>query len=361
MIFNIQLTLNCNLNCLYCQSTADNSPFPPSITYSIDTLKNFIEKDPNAIIAFYGGEPLLKLPLLEKIMDEIKVEKYILQTNGILLQKVPLKYLNQFDAIFLSIDGRETITDLYRGRGSHKKIIDSAKYLRKIEFMGELVARMTVTEAMDIYPEVTWLLQLEDPRFDSVHWQIDFMFNDWAHWNDIESWIKHKYNPQISHLISDWVRYMNKNSKVPKIYPFLGVIDRLLFKKSRNLHCGAGWIWQNICTDGTIAACPVGADFFPFRIGHISNTNPLDTFNALSCGDPCPSCEIFEICGGRCLYANMFKPWGIEGYSLVCTTVFHLVRELQNVQNEIKLMLESGKLREKDFDYFKYNCAEIIP
>ncbi|MHA1648855.1 MAG: TIGR04084 family radical SAM/SPASM domain-containing protein, partial [Candidatus Helarchaeota archaeon] len=259
------------------------------------------------------------------------------------------------------IDGRERITDLHRGRGTYKKVIKNARLLREKGFQGELIARMTVTEDTDIYPEVNWLLNLENPHFDSVHWQIDFMFNDRSLWKDLESWIFKKYNPQITRLIEDWVETMKKQSKVLKIYPFLGVLDRLIHEPSAKLHCGAGWIWQNICTNGIIAACPVGADFKEFHIGNIEDTHPLDTYNALHVSAPCTTCEIFGICGGRCLYANMFKPWGEDGYRLVCSTVFHLVKELRRVQGEIQALLHSGKLKKKDFEYFKYNCCEIIP
>ena len=361
MIFNIQLTLNCNLKCTYCLATADGSPFPPRITYSLETLNNFIEQDQDAVIAFYGGEPLLEIPMMQKIMDHIKAKCYILQTNGLLLHKVSPTYLNRFHTIVLSIDGREPITDLHRGKGTHKKVLKNASLIRKNGFRGELIARMTVSEETDIYHEVTWLLELLEPKFDSVHWQLDLMFNERNLWKDLEQWISQSYNPQVSRLVADWVTHMRTEAKVVKIYPFLGIIDRLLFGQSPKLHCGAGWIWQNICTDGILAACPVGADFGPFQFGHIAKTRPLDTLDALQVGEPCPSCEIFGICGGRCLYANMFKPWGSECYKLVCTTVFHLVHELQKVQPEIEQLLNSGKLIKRDFEYFKYNCCEIIP
>jgi len=361
MIFNIQLTLNCNLKCSYCQSTAEGSPFPSRITYPLKKLKNFIEKDPDAIIAFYGGEPLLEIPLMQKIMDNLEAKCYILQTNGILLHKVPSNYLNQFHTIVLSIDGQESITDLHRGKGTCQKVLENASLIRKNGFHGELIARMTVSEEMEIYNEVTWLLRLQEPKFDSVHWQLDLMFNEFKLWKDLEKWIIKWYNPAISRLIEEWVTHMKKESKVWKIYPFLGIMDRILFKETSKLHCGAGWIWQNICTDGTIAACPVGADFKAFQIGNIGNTHPLDTFDALQVGEPCLSCDIFGICGGRCLYANIFKPWGVEGYKLVCSTVFYLVNELQKVQGEIKRLIAAGNLTPKDFEYLKYNCCEIIP
>ncbi len=335
--------------------------FPPRINYSLETLKTFIINDPNAVIAFYGGEPLLEIPLMLKVMDIIKIPIYILQTNGLLLHEVPSKYINRFHTIILSIDGREAITDLHRGKNTHEKVLKNAKLIRENGFQGELIARMTVSEEMDIYPEVKWLLHLQDPRFDSVHWQLDLMFNDRALWNDLEKWIEQKYNPQISSLVAEWVAVMKNESKVLKIFPFLGVMDCLFSGQAAKLHCGAGWIWENICTDGTIAACPVGADFKPFHIGHIIKTHPLDTLNAKSIGDPCQTCKIFEICGGRCLYANMFKPWGEEGYKLVCSTVFHLVKELRHIKDEIDALINAGKVKRSDFKYLKYNCCEIIP
>jgi len=361
MIFNLQLTLRCNLYCSYCQATAEGSPFPPRLDYSIATLRKFIKQDSHPIIAFYGGEPLLEIPLMQEIMDTIDVDCYILQTNGLLLHKLPAKYTNRFHTIVMSIDGREDITDFHRGKGTHRKVIQNAKLIRQNGFRGELIARMTVTEEMNIYPEATWLLELENPRFDSIHWQLDMMFNDRTQWKALDEWISNTYNPQISKLIDDWVTTMKKEALVLKIYPFLGVIDRLLFTKSHKLHCGAGWIWQNICTDGNITACPVGADFQEFHVGNIKDTAPSDTYDALLIGDPCPQCEIFEICGGRCLYANLFKPWGEDGYRLVCMTVFHLVNELRKVQSVIQELLSSNKLKREDFTYFKYNCCEIIP
>ena len=41
---------------------------PSKISYSITALKEFIEKDPNAGIIFYGGEPLLCIEDMENIM-----------------------------------------------------------------------------------------------------------------------------------------------------------------------------------------------------------------------------------------------------------------------------------------------------
>jgi hypothetical protein len=51
-------------------------------------LKKFIEKDKQAVIIFYGGEPLLQIEKIKEIVDNINVP-FRMQTNGKLLDKIP--------------------------------------------------------------------------------------------------------------------------------------------------------------------------------------------------------------------------------------------------------------------------------
>ena len=50
---------------------------PSRISYDIQTLKKFIEKDPDAGVIFYGGEPLLCIDKIEEIMDLIKAKYFL--------------------------------------------------------------------------------------------------------------------------------------------------------------------------------------------------------------------------------------------------------------------------------------------
>ena len=93
----------CNLCCEYCQN--DPSPLlPAKPEWSVEDLKNFVTQDENPTIAFYGGEPLLNLDLVEKIMDSIEAEHFTIQTNGLLMHKIPTRQLKRLSTILVSLD-----------------------------------------------------------------------------------------------------------------------------------------------------------------------------------------------------------------------------------------------------------------
>jgi uncharacterized protein len=72
-------------------------------------------------------------------------------------------------------------------------------------------------------------------------------------------------------------------------------------------------------------------------------------------------CLILNVCGGRCLYANVTKRWSDEAYGKVCHTVAELVEAVNAEVPRIQRLLKNEKLNLKDFDFMKYNGCEIIP
>lgn len=359
MYYNIILTLKCNLNCTYCGGGKSLSCLPNEIQYSINDLKSFIEQDPDPVILFYGGEPLLRMRKMEEIINNISAKAFILQTNGIFLNKVRPEILKKFDIILVSLDGNEELNNFYRGKNSYQKVINNLKKIREY-FKREIIARMTISEETEVYDAVNWLLGLR-PLIDSIHWQLNLMFDEREKWRDLEGWIDKKYNPQISRLIDDWIENMKQNNEVLKLYPFIAIMESLLKRESTKLRCGAGWIWFNINTDGNISACPVSSEFGIFQAGHITEKNYQEIENFFDLKEPCLSCSVYAVCGGRCLYANYTKPWGKEDFNLVCSTVKHLIFELRRIQPEIELLIKNKKLKLEDFSYLKYNGCEIIP
>ena len=55
----------------------------------------------------------------------------MIQTNGLLLDKLEPEYVNRFHTILVSIDGEEALTDYYRGKGTFRKVVDNLKLIRK--------------------------------------------------------------------------------------------------------------------------------------------------------------------------------------------------------------------------------------
>ncbi len=77
--------------------------------------------------------------------------------------------------------------------------------------------------------------------------------------------------------------------------------------------------------------------------------------------NPAVECTILGVCGGRCLYTNITKRWTDEAYSKVCYTVEQLIEAVKSEIPRIQQLIKNGQIKLEDFDYLKYNGAEIIP
>jgi radical SAM protein with 4Fe4S-binding SPASM domain len=128
------------------------------------------------------------------------------------------------------------------------------------------------------------------------------------------------------------------------------------------MHCGAGHRVLGLQTNGKIAACPITAGYKPFYMGDVRTSSLKDVEDAKILPDnSCEVCEVFDVCGGRCLYANKTKLWGEKGFKEVCDTVFFLVNSVRSRVVEIEELIDRGKVREEDFEFRRYNGVEIIP
>jgi len=373
MQYYVTLTSICNLKCRYCYEKCCNDfgvdlghltidySVPSSIKYDIADLERFCQEDPDPTIVLYGGEPLLRTDLLEKIIDTVPARNFILQTNGTLLHELSSRCLHRLSTILVSIDGDKEITDYYRGKGVYDQVLQNIKEIRERMFTGEIVARMTVSNKTKIDREVLFLVF--NGYFNSIHWQLDALFwhNDYDK-EQFTTWLRTEYNPEVRRLVNAWIRHMEDRAEVLRIYPLLGITQSLLLNEPTRLRCGAGWTMFNIQTDGNITPCPVMAGMKDFYLGHIKDIDPGELASrAVSVGDPCTSCDIYSICGGRCLYANVTKLWGEDGFRLVCSTVVNLVDALKDAVPRIQDLMSKGMVQLQDFDYRKYNSCEIIP
>ncbi len=334
---------------------------PSRISYDIGCLRKLCGHDPFCVLTFYGGEPLLCIDDLKRIMDRVKVKHFMIQTNGLLLDKLEAKYTNRFHTVLVSLDGDESLTDYYRGKGTYKKVINNLKLIRRNGFGGELVARMTVMEQTDIHRQVKGLLSGEFP-FSSVHWQLNagFWKNDFPK-RDFRKWSVESYIPGIKKLAEFWVSTMEEKGVVPRLYPFLGVVHSLLFgEKNCLLRCGGGWINYAVQTDGHVIPCPTMWGMKDCYLGQICDVDP-STLAKVFVGKPCSDCDILGICGGRCLYARLTKRWDHDAYVLVCNTVRNLADTITEQIPRIWRLIDEGRVSLSDFEYIHYNGCEIIP
>lgn len=358
MLYIVFTTGQCNLKCKYCGGSFPPERVPWEVEYPIDYLKEFISEDPDPIIAFYGGEPLLNADYIVEVMDEIPYARFVIQTNGTIAEALKPDYWLRFDAVLLSIDGRNDITNYYRGAKVYERVVNTAKWLKSNGFKNDLIARMTVSELSDIYSDVTNLLSLS--LFDHIHWQLNVIWNN--HWKSFDYWCENSYLPGIRRLIELWIKEARKG-KVLGIVPFLSILKAMI--KDERLDCPhrrAGVNSVAISTNGDILACPIAVDVRWANLGNILKDSRTEVINKVKIGEPCISCRYIRYCGGRCLYAHLERFWGENGFKKVCQLTMSLIDELAKTKDEVLNLLERRIISLKDIEYPPFNnTTEIIP
>ncbi len=361
MNYHLVLTRRCNLNCVYCHGGEETGP-GTEVSYSLDDLEAFISRDRTPVtLLLYGGEPTLRIPLAQAVMDRFPDATFMLQTNALLLPRMGVEYVRRFHSILVSIDGREEVTDYYRSRGVYRRVLEAVRWLRRVGFEGDIVARMAVSQQSDIYREVRHLLDLRDPQFDHVHWQLNVVWDAEGNWTDFDGWVERSYKPGITRLAEDWFRAMRRGH-VEGIVPFLPIMYTLLTGHGSRLRCGSGIDTFAIHVDGSIGVCPISPDWDFSIVGNIWDTDPGTLRDCMTVDEPCPSCDVYDVCGGRCLFANKQRLWGEEGFEKVCGTVRHLVNTLKSMIPEVQGLIDSGRIGTEDFNYPDHNNGcEIVP
>lgn len=361
MLWHVYTTRACNLQCRYCGSDPRFETIPLRPEYSPDELVQFLSHDKSPTINFYGGEPLLNIPFMTEVMDKasdaLPNVSYVLQTNGTLLHKVPTHYLAQLHSILVSVDGRPSVTDYYRGKGVYEQVRQNVSSLTQW-LHGELVARMTVSKNSNIYEEVTFLLGPDNPGFTHVHWQLDALWNSEV-WDDFPTWVAEEYNPGITKLAKWWLAEVRDKHIVPKIVPFLGVLTTLIDGSRTQIRCGAGVTSFTVSTDRKIVFCPIEPEDDTCVVGHLKGP---DNIRKVPIGPPCTSCPELDVCGGRCLFVNQFHTGSEEDFSAVCASVKHLISEMRPLVPLVQQAVEEGWITKEEVHYPDINNGcEIIP
>jgi len=173
------VTRKCNLRCTYCFYSNNNSlSLSKAISMNenvaikaIDTFSK-LTKSNKATITFYGGEPLLNLPVINssvkyarKLQEKGKLGeqlKFIVNTNGTLVNEEFIDLaLKENIEVQISIDGFKETHDCCRvtrgGQGSFDKVIRNIKKMARLGV--NVVPMITVTENnMDELPKfIEWL------------------------------------------------------------------------------------------------------------------------------------------------------------------------------------------------------------
>ena len=131
------ITSSCNLHCTGCYSRANDActdTEPVNQLTDDEWEEIFIQAKEIGIsfIVLAGGEPMLREDVILKASKYPEI-LFPIFTNGTVLNK---SYLKLFDAHrnlvpVLSIEGNEEVTDLRRGNGVYKQLIESMETMKK--------------------------------------------------------------------------------------------------------------------------------------------------------------------------------------------------------------------------------------
>ncbi len=146
------LTDQCNLGCAYCYVPKGRGQHMPR-PLALDAVERFLAQAPRGravSISFFGGEPLLRLELMEAVMQtarELRPEglSFTAPTNGTLLDAAALRTLRRHGLrLALSVDGLRPTAERpdAHGRGS-RPLLEPA--LQALAGEDAPLLRMTVT------------------------------------------------------------------------------------------------------------------------------------------------------------------------------------------------------------------------
>lgn len=326
----LQITQNCNLRCSYCIYSEMGNHGQRNYSnkkMSFETAKKAIEfyrkhsqDSERAIIAFYGGEPLLEFDLLKKIVGyakkvfEGKPLGFTVTTNATLLTEEIIEFLvkNKF-FLTLSIDGPQKIHDKNRkfanGKGSFKLVKNNIRsiYEKYPSYLNSVMISMVIDPEVE-YKDVVELF--ESPEFQKVKLSYTPVEVD-----GIASTFSEKFSIQYNYdSFLGYLNYFRNNEK--KEYPSkiieedFNKIDTHIVEIHKNTlsscsapagQCLPGKMRLFINCEGDLYPCERVNENNCMKIGNITegfdyeNVRKLLNIGKIT-ADECSNCFAFQLC-----------------------------------------------------------------
>ena len=361
MEYFIYMTNDCNLNCRYCSVLLDceknNLPIKP--TYNYENLMNFIKDtqrkndDKEVSIYFFGGEPSLEYDSIETLICIAKKElynfnlKFVLHTNGLRLDILPDKILNELSLIMFSVN-YENIPHYKLYPSYFSTIVDNVLMTKRKKQI-PIIARLTITEETSVFTE---LLQVSN-FFDYVYWQIENCdtFNN-------ATIFKNTYIYEIEKTFEYWIKYLGKGIMI-KYIPFMAVLKFMLYhdRDDNEFSCGYSRGMVYIQTDGNCYACSDNVEGNIHHIGDVYSgiTFPHYKLNKFKCKD----CFYRAICMGRCGRMHIeFSNEHINDYCQMNQAMFNLF--LRN-REQIKQIIKQYPFLKAELEHWILEYTEFTP
>jgi uncharacterized protein len=306
------VTEDCNLRCAYCfeKDMIGRKKMSLKVAQAaIDLLFDYSQEENDLYITYFGGEPLLNIPLIKSITEYVEKKEELsgkkvefgMTSNGILLNESMAEYLARHKInVLLSIDGSKLSHDLCRvdkkGRGTFERSMEGLKMLKR--FQPWIGTRMTVvpSNVQRLYEDVVELHDLGINQFIICH----ATGIEWSK-EDIES-----FGSQMRR-ISDWYK-REKSGQNLKISVLDEEDSGLSF-----FGCHAARNSISISANGEISPCSkilsLDNKRLIYKLGDVEYglINVLNRAELVSCSklrSACNEQQIAECFRGGCFAAN---------------------------------------------------------
>lgn len=358
----------CNLACTYCFASQGDFQGKRELMSeevgkkAIDFLIQASGRRRNLEVDFFGGEPLLNLGLVKKLVhyareEEKKYKKnfrFTLTTNGVLLDEETQDYLNAaMDNVVLSIDGSEETNDRTRitwgGQGSYKTILPNIQsFVRKRGDKSHYI-RGTYTRLQPRF--VKEILHLDAMGLKNL--SMEPAIGDSAEGFSLTPEQLPILFAQYEELARDMARRRNDPERY-RFFHFEMDLGRGPCAVKRTRGCGAGSEYVAITPSGELYPCHQFVGQEEFRLGTldegITNKELRGVFSRLSLFDKedCRSCWAKYYCSGGChAHAQHTNGTLLKPEALSC--------ELERKRVEMALYLAT--LRKEDEDDLQVSGA----
>jgi len=356
-------TLKCNLKCTYCSlGVGEVLGSQTQVNYSLDQLTQFIDSHLSGYetyVTFYGGEPTLNTQYMQEVIARFPNFRYQLQTNGTLLDGLPDKLLARMSNYLISIDGGESTTDGYRGRGIYRQVMKNLATIRP-KIAGSVTARVTWSHPEISFDELDHLTEV----FDYLYFQ--FVADRGAY--PAEGMSKRK--AILTQMIAKFFRHTDR---LYPIIPIMGMVrNKVMPSKALELYqgksqCRASTHILNIMPDGRIFPCPDLLYIPEMQQGSVSENwlraSALQPDPAMPCGQ----CEAYGFCRGNCMknlylaYVKKDEDYRREVVEPICELVRFMGKEIDRHHPQQWFAAASLPVRKQITDCEVYEYVEIMP
>ena len=361
----LYVTNQCNLKCSYCFDKKNRINDKETEQLNIDDFVNFLRKMnmKKFTIRFFGGEPLIRLETINKIIKVIEEERiirnwnvnYNIFTNGTIVNNTVIKLIEKYNlTLFLSIDGTKEMHDKNRryinNKGSYDKIIKNMKQLIT-KYPYKIVVRSIIDISQPEQPLNGIFANLFNEGFNIISFEFPWinkenkMALDEKQLKNINLMIKQLAFEIVAKIKMGDYHYIG-------IHPFLTYL-RKLSRREQLLDaysCGAGAEMLAISTKGELYPCHAFVGNKKYTLGNlqegITNNKLSKQFHDLSADmiDKCRCCPIKYLCSKRCpadalLYnGSIFKPNEVrcEIEKIILKYSFYIYYSIckENIKNE---------------------------